>query len=143
MEVIHSTYLTNILNPTTFNEVVAKTLANLTTRKDDFDGIAFRGLSGSLIAPIICWKLKKKMIAVRKETSHSTFAAEGPNCERYIILDDFVSSGSTILAILEGISKQGIKGKCVGIYLWKYNPYVKPNEFSKSPIPIPYWSQNP
>src|SRR6185437_651522 len=65
---------------------------------EDFDAIAFTGLSGALVAPIVADLLGKELIAVRKEkTNHSSNQIEGYIAGKtYIILDDCRSSGKTI-----------------------------------------------
>lgn len=85
----------------------------------DFDSIAFRGMSGALIAPAVAANLNKNIILVRKnETRYSTLEVEGPiGPQKYIIIDDFVHTGATVKAILEAIKKFEPLAKCQGLYL--------------------------
>lgn len=105
-----------------FYETVERTLKDLTEIQDQFDSIAFRGLSGSLMAPIICYHLKKNMVAVRKgEKTHSSLKVECRNDNqigRYIILDDQVSGGGTVGEILTQLGVPSMVGTCVGVYTY-------------------------
>jgi len=94
--------------------VVKKSIAIL--RAYDFDAIAFRGLSGALIAPIIAMQMGKSLLAVRKdEKTHSIHKVEGDiSARRYIIVDDFIATGSTVRAILKHV-KDFSGAKCIGV----------------------------
>jgi adenine/guanine phosphoribosyltransferase-like PRPP-binding protein len=83
----------------------------------DFDTIAFRGLSGALLAPVIAMKMGKELIAVRKgEKCHSYRMLEGNTAvERYVIVDDFVSCGDTVRAILDEVYAVAPEAKCIGV----------------------------
>lgn len=73
----------------------------------EFDTIAFRGMSGAFLGPSIATVLDKQMILVRKadDDSHSLYQTEGyKDVNRYIIVDDFVSSGSTKKAIIDAVT---------------------------------------
>ncbi len=79
----------------TLKKIIEKTTGN------NFDAIAFQGLSGSLIAPILAFQLNKKMIVLRKENSHSKYKVEGYlEARRVIIIDDLISSGRTMKTII-------------------------------------------
>lgn len=84
----------------------------------DFDAIAFRGLSGTLLAMPIAMATGKTLLAVRKpgEKSHSAYRmVQGDkNSEHYIIVDDFQESGETARAIMNAVS-QFNSSKCLGI----------------------------
>ena len=72
----------------------------------EFDALAFRGMSGALIAPSVALRLNKSMILVRKENddSHSGMCAEGDKTARtYIIIDDFQSTGYTAHKTFKGV----------------------------------------
>ena len=72
----------------------------------DFDTIAFRGMSGALVAPIVARDLKKEIILVRKtgEDNHSGYSLEGHvGAKKYVILDDFVSTGRTVREIIKQV----------------------------------------
>ncbi len=108
----HCDYLAQALQRQDIEESVRTCVETLKDRK--FDTIAFRGLSGLLIAPIVAHILKKEIIVVRKtpsgrrtleECSHSIHKVEGHvAAKRYVILDDFISGGGTVRAIIEEIN---------------------------------------
>jgi hypothetical protein len=108
-------HLEPALDPTRLRKALAVSVKFLKTK--DFDAIAFRGLSGSLVAPILALRLKKTLLAVRKgEDSHSRQMVEGDfAAKRYIIVDDFIASGSTVYNIMKEIHSE-LKGRaeCVG-----------------------------
>lgn len=68
-------------------------------RRRDFDTIVGTGLSGSLVVPALARKLGKHWAVVRKPgvSSHSgERVCEGTLGERWLFVDDFVSSGATL-----------------------------------------------
>ena len=88
-----------------------------------FDTIAFRGMSGALISPQVAIAMQKHLILVRKgnESSHSDYLVEGYKAaQRYVILDDFVSTGATRDAIKESVTTFAPKAKYVGILSVQY-----------------------
>lgn len=87
-----------------------------------FDAIAFRGLSGSLVAPIVAHMMDKTLLAVRKgEQCHSVHMVEGDhNARRYVILDDFISSGTTVREILKWVGREIPHARCIGALEYCY-----------------------
>jgi len=100
-----------------------------------FDFIAFRGYSGALIASLVASSLSKPLTLIRKrgDRSHSTYGhshgeyVEYDNsmtdvffCEgRYIIIDDFIDTGETLLKIKKAIDKESVnRVVCVGVFLY-------------------------
>jgi hypothetical protein len=102
--VVH--YLERVLDVTQLPGI-AEALAETLIRSGwEFDAIAFRGLSGTLVAPLVACRLNKRMIAVRKgENTHSSHSAEGLANEptRYVIVDDLIDSGGTVDSIWSAI----------------------------------------
>lgn len=84
-----------------------------------FDTIAFRGMSGALIAPPLAMHLQKELLMVRvprRNLPHSELKVEGNIGSRhYLIVDDMISSGVTAIAIQREIKKVAPKAKCIGI----------------------------
>jgi hypoxanthine phosphoribosyltransferase len=86
--------------------------------------IAFRGYSGASVAPILSWELNIPLIAVRKKMSHDSNMAFGiTSAKNYIIIDDFISTGDTIRAIVNNVnalydSQYKARPKLVGIFLY-------------------------
>ena len=101
----HCGYLAQALQREEIDEAVGLCVETLKGRK--FDTIAFRGLSGALIAPIVAHILSKEIIVVRKkQTDHSNHRVEGHlAAKRYVILDDFISGGETVREIILRVNK--------------------------------------
>ena len=102
--------------------------------------IAFRGMSGAVIAPIVAHELDLGLIVVRKpnDSSHSENRVEGERHKPYVIVDDFVSTGTTVLAIIEAIEDSGMGQSCLGVILYQ-RPWWKPtftHEDFESPLPV-------
>lgn len=92
----------------------------------EFDTIAFRGISGALIAPIVAHKLKKEIVLIRKpeSQSHSYDMFEGfLRTERYVIIDDLVCSGSTVSETIKKVTQNVPGAKFVGVYLYHDSAY--------------------
>lgn len=64
-----------------------------------FDVIACAGVSGMLVAPVLAFSMRKRIIVVRKDITgtHSSFIIEGniATCDRVLLVDDFVDTGKT------------------------------------------------
>ncbi len=125
---ICSDYLSRLLYPATYKLTLKKAIAVL--KKYDFDAIAFRGMSGAIIAPAIAAAMGKTVIMVRKagDGSHSTCAIEGDRAtQSYVIVDDFISSGATVQEIeskVAGFTTTATEGpaKCLGVLELAYLP---------------------
>lgn len=126
----HSGYIQNALERTLIDEAIEKCLTALKNKR--FDTIAFRGMSGALIAPIVAKEMKKEIILVRKEAkhiinqAHSARLIEGHSgAQRYVIIDDFISSGDTLREIIKQIKVFAPTAKVVGTVLYAaWKPYV-------------------
>lgn len=127
---VHSTYLHVVVNHITLPKLVTHIANLLKPHKKQFDAIAFRGLSGALIAPLVAVRMKKHFLAVRKpsEKNHSTMKVEGDfDAQRYIILDDFIDSGETIKEIITEINiayeKKGYeRPQVAGLVMYRSQP---------------------
>ncbi len=117
----HSIYLETVATVKALRKTIvtaAKTLKNY-----EFDTIAFRGMSGALPAIPLALRLKKEFIFVRKDFevgtgSHSYRQVEGhKTVERYVIVDDCISSGKTCKEIVKHIHKFAPSSKCIGALL--------------------------
>ena len=114
-------WLAPLLDPDWRREVITTAKEHLA--RQDFDAIAFMGLSGALIAPILAMEMNKTLICVRKsdEVRHSYNEVEGDsNARRYIIIDDFVTSGGTVRRIVAEISRFAPRAKCIGVFQHRY-----------------------
>jgi len=86
-----------------------------------FDTIVCRGKSGMLAAGYLAASMNKNIIIIRKSTNNAHAAGlveywESP--ERYIIVDDFISSGATMANITSKMKKLFPKAKLVAIALY-------------------------
>lgn len=105
---ISSDYLQRALEHKQVARTVKALVALIKHTNLQFSTIVFRGMSGSLIAPIIAYKLHKQLAIVRKQGdgNHSGARLEGHvNFKHYIIIDDFIMSGSTIATILSTVQE--------------------------------------
>jgi len=113
---------------------IARTLLAIQKSRVDFDAIAVRGVSGLLVGPAVAVALNKHLIVVRKThdtamngSSHSYNQVEGcckKNC-RYIIIDDFISTGETIGKVKEMVEDFNETAILVGVVLYKNSIYRK------------------
>lgn len=97
-----------------------------TLKRKRFDSLAFRGFSGAVIASPVAVALHKQLLLTRKtvEDTHSDFLVEGnPSSKKYIIIDDFLSSGKTAKAIIELVSDFAPQAKCVGFLSVQHQLY--------------------
>lgn len=128
---IQSEYHEELFDPKLFKIYVAQAITEIEKIEQPFDSIAFRGASGMILAPSIALKLNKSMTLVRKKHdiysgSHSTNLVEGAIDCNYLIVDDFVSTGLTVLEIQRAIANASPKSRCIGIYQYKsmkFSPY--------------------
>jgi|GEM_PF-3535441 len=83
---------------------------------DHFQAFAFRGLSGALIAPLLAVHFDKTLIAVRKkERCHGSSLVLGDRAAKsYLIVDDQISSGTTIRWIHKYIKEWAPEMTCFG-----------------------------
>lgn len=109
MSVECATYMRRILDLHMRRAAVYNAIGLLRKHRGEFDCIAFRGMSGALLAAPVASALGKNLILVRKdEKRHSMYRVEGVRSKtRYIIVDDFVSTGDTVRAIIEAIVGEG------------------------------------
>lgn len=106
---------------------IARALKFLRARTDQFDAIAFSGMSGATMAPILAYMLNKQLIIVRKDAdlegnSHATSTveyADGGLRDRILIVDDFVSSGATIRRIMSKIHDVRLRVSFVAVYCYE------------------------
>jgi hypothetical protein len=92
-----------------------------------FEIIACRGVSGLLFASLLSYRMRKGLVIVRKEdhSTHSCCRVEGHlpiNGEKWVIVDDFISSGATIGEIIAKLGKYALPG-LLGAYLYKLHDY--------------------
>ena len=111
---------------------IQEALRILTPISDTFNAIAFRGVSGAVIAPILAWEMDKCLIPIRKsgEHAHSYVSAELDACQgmkelKVLIVDDFIASGATIRAIVESIGLHRKDAGIAGVYFYCASSHTK------------------
>jgi adenine/guanine phosphoribosyltransferase-like PRPP-binding protein len=118
----HVGYLRELLPTDRLRATVDEVAAVL--QQYDFDAIAFRGMSGALLAPPLALKLDKSLLMVRKEdvNSHSGYPVEGDLAAmRYVIVDDVVDSGLTLKKIVQRVAKFAPQAECIGYLCVNFN----------------------
>ena len=101
------------------SEIKSRLVRNIRAAGRDFGFIAVRGTSGMLVGPLVTAALNSNLIVVRKprDSDNSLTNTEGLPCHgdhKYIILDEFISSGKTVEAIRESLQPH----RCVGVFLY-------------------------
>ena len=106
--------------------------------KIEFDSIAFSGMSGAVVAPMLATVLKKEVVMVRKEQdrapyTHSEYRVEGYSAvKRYIIVDDFVSTGDSARYIVKQIHDHFTEDAvCVGVFSYFSDRYNDPKFYAQ------------
>lgn len=104
------------------DDVVKKVLKLKKTLK--FHAIAFRGTSGAALAYPISIATGIPLICVRKPSDKAhggpVEGSSNTDVKKYLIIDDFMSTGDTIKAIIDAIDmkRRNYSVKCVGILLY-------------------------
>ena len=126
---IRSHYLFNLFDKDNRNKLLKNTVEKIRNWDIEFDTICFTGHSGSLIVPEIATSLNKPFTLIRKnENHHSYYQIEGEyNFNKYLIIDDFIDTGNTILRIFNTINAcpdlkfSHFDRKLVGIFTYLQN----------------------
>lgn len=111
--------------PWMIGHVVDWVVDALLERTPTAQAIAFRGISGALVAPIVAYRLGLNVIPIRKGehshggATHHKRALEATLVQRYVIVDDFIESGTTVREIVRDRRVEGCE--CLGVLL-----YAKP-----------------
>jgi len=119
---IQTDYLRHVFDKEEFVRTLNNAENDIMEWGDDFDSIAFTGVSGAALAFPLSVSLDKSLLCVRKrgESNHSPFVVEGYiDTMSYIIVDDFVHSGATIRRIIREIKLVAPAAIAKGIYLYK------------------------
>lgn len=92
----------------------------------DFDTLVGTGFSGGLVIPSLALAMGKKFVLIRKESDDSHHGGGrllGQLGQKWIFVDDFVSSGYTrnrvVSKINEALSIQGGSSEFVGQYMYE------------------------
>lgn len=112
--------------------------------KVDFDSMAAIGLSGHLVLPLLARHAGVPFLALRKSDvkTHDTWGigkhGRGTIGKRYLIIDDFVSSGTTVKKIRNAIDAVTEEYSCpfkpeyVGTYC-----YAEPSSAAETAVMLP------
>lgn len=100
------------------DQVVREIKKALRYKKKLFDGFVVQGYSMSIIGSILAHEMGKQIAVVRKhdDDRNSWMDVEGKHHQRWVFLDDLISSGRTFERVKEGLEE--IMGEIVGICLW-------------------------
>lgn len=118
---VESSYLERVVEPGRRKETIAECLRILVPIREEFDSIVGTGVSGVTIGSILAHCLDKHFVFIRKdsEKSHSRFAVEGNPGYGFVVVDDLICSGSTLLGILDTVEREcGQRPRCRGVLLY-------------------------
>jgi orotate phosphoribosyltransferase len=90
---------------------------------DEFDTLVGTGFSGGVVVPALARSLRKKFVLLRKETDdshHGSGRLLGDLGERWLFVDDFVSSGHTKRRVQEKIAAAAILEDSPTTYVGDY-----------------------
>lgn len=97
----------------------------------EYDTLVGTGLSGTLVVPFLARALGEYWAIVRKEHSpHSNNLIEGEIGQKWLFVDDFISSGSTLRRVknvlnnLNRYETTHFVTKYVGTYQYEHNTYI-------------------
>lgn len=136
-----SRYLVDSVEPAGIKRILREASARLRPHLDEFDGIAVRGLSGLLIAPILALRLGKPLIVVRVPgtDTHADAAVEsGLHAGRYIIFDDMTRSGRTVSKIHDTITRELPDLHLVATYFYREDGSWLTEDL---PLDVPVWNR--
>jgi hypoxanthine phosphoribosyltransferase len=111
----NSSYLHSILDAPRLKKVV-KILSKIIKKKvgvDNFDAIAYRGMSGAGVATTLGYIFSKPLVMVRKKgvESHTVKRVEGVyKVNRILIVDDCIATGETLVTMARDIIESRKKG---------------------------------
>jgi adenine/guanine phosphoribosyltransferase-like PRPP-binding protein len=125
---ISTVYLRTIFYPDIFPRTIEKTLAaaRVLQVEHGYDTIAFCGMSGAAMAFVLGYELEMPLLCVRKIEDASHFhdmskskVLEGNiDTKKYLIVDDFISSGRTVNYIMDSIQKSIPGAECVAMLMY-------------------------
>jgi len=92
----------------------------------NYDTMVGTGLSGALVIPTLAKALGKTFLIIRKdsENNHSGLQAEGELGDRWIFVDDFISSGATKRRVMD-VVEQIVENHSYRNYNFTTNKYER------------------
>ena len=115
---IHEDYMKTAVRINLLKKRIEMAMQILKKKKVCFDTIAFRGMSGAILGTSLALLLNKQIIMVRKskQNTHSDYLVEGfRQSKKFLIVDDFVSSGNTAREIIRRVKQISPTAVCAGI----------------------------
>lgn len=99
----------------------------------DFDTLVGTGVSGAVIVPTLARLLGVDFAIVRKENdgSHGWHKIEGVMGERWLFVDDLVSSGATVRRVQQLIQEMFPQSVAVGAYLYHSKEFNPANDMGR------------
>lgn len=141
-----SHYLRDVMDWSKRKDIINVTVRRLRYYKNKklFDTVVLRGLSGLMIGPEVCSRLNVPMIVVRKsDMTHgnrnlevSKYTEDG---FRYLILDDFICTGTTVKEIVSAVNKSFPNAKVSAFYSWMNNKFHHGNDLTLWPLRDPFY----
>jgi len=119
----YPTHLRPAMNREERKETIEACIAKLS--HEEFDTIAFSGISGASIGFILAHMMDKEVISVRqpgvKRRAGNQYTEEGyRHALKYIVVDDLISTGTTVARVIRGVRKIAPKAELAGILVY-YN----------------------
>lgn len=136
---MHTEYLDTVFDKSRRSKVVRKVRESL--RAVPFDAFVCRGVSGLTMGSILAHSMRKDLVVIRKseDDSHSDYEIEyGGDGRRLVILDDLISSGDTLEAVVGRLRnfsrKHEIELDLQAIVFYNYFKYWDEGDYSCNPI---------
>jgi len=119
----YPTHLRPAMNREERKETIEACIAKLS--HEEFDTIAFSGISGASIGFILAHMMDKEVISVRqpgvKRRAGNQYTEEGyRHALKYIVVDDLISTGTTVARVIRGVRKIAPQAELAGILVY-YN----------------------
>ena len=118
---LHAQYFPEALRPTTRARTLRACARALRDVRGQFDGLVCTGVSGLLMAPTLADRLHCPLLVVRKaDGHHSDLPIEGYHAgDRYVLVDDFVSTGATVQRVAIQLAKLSPSVHLVGVLSYR------------------------
>ena len=92
-------------------------------RQVNFEGFVGTGLSGTMVVPALAYVMEKRFAIVRKPDDrghHSSGTVESGlrHDDRWIFIDDFISSGATLARVISCMTSHSCDATYIGRYLY-------------------------
>lgn len=143
-----NTYFGMALEPAMVTHLVEWTAAKILAEAPTAQAVAFRGVSGAMIAPIVAYKLGLNPIGIRKpnESCHSgttkaRLTLDGHLVERYVIVDDFITSGDTVRRIIGDPVTKGLM--VLGVFCYEWSERKSSPVIPGLAVKLPCWGVVP